>query len=195
MITRNQIKSATTKELQKIYAELFGKPTTNRNASALRARLLGALDTGSYPSAQTRTENTAPAKSKSKAQKAKVKVKPSPQAKRSIKPQPKAPVKASSGRGGAHADSETRKLFAQLKPGQVLSHRFRSGGDDFTLTCEVVTPPGLDGKGGQYRYDGKIYDTAREVIDAMGAPKWNPALFFKLRPYWPHKKRESKGVK
>lgn len=193
MITRNQIKSATTKELQKLYAELFGKPTTNRNAAALRARLLEALDTGSYPSAQTRTENTAPAKSKLKASKAKVK--PSPQTKRPIKPQAKAPVKTSSGRGGAHADSETRKLFAQLKSGQVLAHRFRSGGGDFTLTCEVVTPPGLDGKGGQYRYDGKIYDTAREVIDAMGAPKWNPALFFKLRPYWPHKKREPKGVR
>lgn len=183
-MTPKQIESATTKELQKIYAELFGKPTTNRNASALRARLLKALNASPFA---TRTENTAPAKSKLKAPKAKVKS--SPQAKRSIKPQPKVPVKASSGRGGAHADSETRKLFAQLKPGQVLSHRFRSGGDDFTLTCEVVTPPGLDGKGGQYRYDGKIYDTAREVIDAMGAPKWNPALFFKLREYWPHKNR------
>ena len=154
-MTPKKIKAATTKELQAIYKEMTGKPTTNRNAKALRARLLGML------AERKKSKRTAP--------------KPARAEKRASRP---------------HADSETRRLFSKLAPGQTLSHRFRSGsGGYFELSCTVKTPPGLDGKGGEFIYDGKSYSTPREVIDAMGAPKWHPALFFKLREYWPHKSR------
>jgi len=161
-----QIKDATTKELQAIYKEMTGKPTTNRNAKALRARLLGML------AERKKSKRTAP--------------KPERREKAALA---KKPARAEKRASRSHADSETRRLFAELTPGQTLSHRFRSGSGYFELSCTVKTPPGLDGKGGEFIYDGKSYSTPREVIDAMGAPKWHPALFFKLREYWPHKSR------
>ena len=43
-VTKAQIDKASTKDLQGIYLAMVGKPTSNRNAAALRARLLGMLD-------------------------------------------------------------------------------------------------------------------------------------------------------
>jgi hypothetical protein len=183
-VTREQIESASISGLRNIYQQMTGKPTVNRNGKALRARLLGMLVAPALsvepvvavaepPPAQS--ESVAkPDKSTRKkviAERAKVK-------KTATKPQRK-----------SHADSNTRKVLAELKPGQELSHAFRGG---LTVKAKVVAPPDLNGEGGKFRHEGKTYTDLREIQREACNTDYNVLLFWGLAPWPKHRKKGEK---
>lgn len=142
MITPEQVKSATTSQLQVYYAQLVGKPTTNRNKSALTARVLALLATQK------------PAKTKRAAKPAKpteitkpVRVVYLP----GEKPLPKVKI------GKRYARNATRVSLADLSSGTVLYHQFRAGSPQAAKCGErievaVLQSCAKDGTGGRYEY-------------------------------------------
>lgn len=138
MITPEEVKSASTSQLQVYYAQLVGKPTTNRNKSALTARVLALL------AAQK------PAKAKRAAKPSKASAKPV----RVVylpgeKPLPKVKRRA--------ARNNTCAELAKLPAGLVLYHDFRVGSPQALahgtrIEVTIVDASTADGTGGRYVY-------------------------------------------
>lgn len=151
-ITLEQIAGASTKDLQALYKRMLGKPTTNRNAKALRAMLTAKL--ASKPPAAPKRK-AAPAKPS----------KPAPKPVRVVylpgeKPMPK--VKPSS--------NTTRAELAKLPAGLVLYHEFRAGSPQALahgtrIEVKILAISAADGTGGRYEYKPAKGD--KEVIQGL----------------------------
>jgi len=66
-ITLEQIAGASTKDLQALYKQMLGKPTTNRNAKALRAMLTAKLASKPPAAPKRKVAPVKPAKQESRA--------------------------------------------------------------------------------------------------------------------------------
>lgn len=221
--TREQIESASTKGLQDFYLQMVGKSTTNRNAKALRSRLLGMLNEvkGVVPCEPLHQEaiDEANAKSSKPARVKKIaervgkravaaverldKAAAKKPATRKAKVAPAKPVKSKtkitqnfatagerkkSTERRSHAESFTRKTLAGLKEGQELTHAFRGG---LVVKATVITPPNMNGNGGKYRHDKKVYDDLRKIQREASDTPYNVLLFWGLAPWPKHRKREA----
>lgn len=170
-MTAAQIAGANTKGLQAIYLQLFGVPTKNRNAQALRKRLTTTLD-------------------KLKSESANKRKKAVPE----LVPIAQYEQRANAPKRGATKEKKrqnTKAVLARLQVGQVLKHRYTK---PEVRECEVkvLAVPGKDGKGGKYEYKGEHFDKLRPIVLRDSGHGWNVLLFFRLRDYYPHKKREPK---
>jgi len=140
MITPEQVKSATTSQLQVYYAQLVGKPTTNRNKSALTARVLALLATQKPAKAKRAAK---PAKPTKITKPVRVVYLPGE------KPLPKVKRRA--------ARNNTCAELAKLPAGLVLYHDFRAGSPQAAKCGErievaVLQSCAKDGTGGRYEY-------------------------------------------
>ena len=140
MITPEEVKSASTSQLQVYYAQLVGKPTTNRNKSALTARVLALV-------AAHRPPKVKRAAKPSKASTKPVRVVYLP----GEKPLPKVKI------GKRYARNATRVSLADLPAGTILYHQFRAGSSQAAKCGErievaVLQSCAKDGTGGRYEY-------------------------------------------
>lgn len=201
MITPEEVKSASTSQLQVYYAQLVGKPTTNRNKSALTARVLALLAAQKPAKAKRAAKPAKPAKP-SKASTKLVRVVYLP----GEKPLPKVKV------GKRHARNATRVSLADLPAGTVLYHQFRAGSPQAAKCGEridvaVLQSCAKDGTGGRYEYrPGKGQKRTIEglkglralVLETAGCAV-NLLMFFRradtdkqLAPWPKHAKKPSK---
>lgn len=81
-----------------------------------------------------------------------------------------------------------KAILAALKPGQILTHHYR---DPAITACrvEVITPPGLDGKGGVYSYKHAQYKSLRKIAKLDSGQDFNILYFFGLAAWPKHKKQ------
>lgn len=140
MITPEEVKSATTSQLQGYYAQLVGKPTTNRNKRALTARVLALLATQKPAKAKRAAK---PAKPTKITKPVRVVYLPGE------KPLPKVKRRA--------ARNNTCAELAKLPAGLVLYHDFRVGSPQALahgtrIEVTIVDPSAADGTGGRYVY-------------------------------------------
>ena len=202
-LTADQINAATTKQLQGYTAELTGKPCTNRNAKAMKARLLKELDR-IKPEARGEEFRTleeiafgdvvahAPGKSpfgegpsepqidapKRKGKKVKTdKPADKPKAARAdkgVNRKPRAtPVQSQDNR------LHTKHTLADLPADTWLVHNFRGGE---AVRVKVVEPIGKDGKGGVFTYKNKKYNGLkglRQITIETSGIAWNVLMYFR----------------
>lgn len=177
---RAEIPRASTKRLQAIYKEVMKKDTSNRNAAALRTRLLAWIDKeGVLPAPEQIAESIhRRARDKRAAQPDTIVLAPD------VAP---AVLKSAARKTVSTKRRNTKDVLARLAVGQVLQHRYRGG-----KSCEVTVlrPPDTSGQGGRFLYGRLEYDNLREIAIIDSGHAWNVLLFFRLAPYPKHKNRK-----
>jgi hypothetical protein len=161
-ITLEQIAGASTKDLQALYKRMLGKPTTNRNAKALRAMLTAKL--ASKPPAAPKRK-VAPAKPAKQDKPSK----PAPKPVRVVylpgeKPLPKVKL------APRPSSNNTRAELAKLPAGLVLYHEFRADSPQALahgtrIEVKILSISAADGTGGRYEYKPAKGD--KEVIQGL----------------------------